>query len=67
MEQPRLKFVERAATLQALRAAVETGEIPETATADNIKSLVVTLGCAQSIESGTPMYVDDLFATAGRR
>lgn len=28
VEQPRLKFVERAATLQALRAAVETGEIP---------------------------------------
>ena len=60
IEQPGLEFVERAATLRALRVAVETGELPETAAADNIKSLAAMLACTRSIESGAPVDVSDL-------
>ena len=61
---PELEFVERAATLQALRAAVETGEAPETAAEDNAKSLAVVLGCLRSIESGETADVAALVSTA---
>lgn len=40
----------RRATLAALAEAVASGESPETAAADNIKSLALTLGCVASIE-----------------
>lgn len=62
VEQPDLEFVERGATLQALRAAVESGETPETAAADNVKSLAAMLGCVGSIESGGPVDVPALLA-----
>ena len=57
VEQPELEFTERAATLRALRAlraTVETGEAPETAAADNARSLAVVPGCLRSVESGKP-------------
>ena len=65
VEQPRLEFTERAATLQALRAAVETGEVPGTDAADNVKSLAVVLGCVGSIEGGERVHVAGL-VRAGR-
>ena len=65
LEQPKLEFVEREATLQALRAAIEVGEPPETAAADNVKSLAAMLGCVRSIESGAP--VDALLAAKGAK
>lgn len=47
-----LTFLEREGTLQALRAAVQDHELPETDAADNIRSLAAVLGCIRSIESG---------------
>ena len=67
VEQPDLEFVEREATLQALRKAVESGEPPETAAADNVKSLAVMLGCVRSIESGEPVDVAGLLAAKGAK
>ncbi|MDQ3862798.1 MAG: Gfo/Idh/MocA family oxidoreductase [Actinomycetota bacterium] len=67
VDQPTLEFVEREATLQALRAAIEGGEQPETAAADNVKSLAITLGCARSIESGEPVDVSELLAARGAK
>ena len=52
VEQPELRLTERAATLRALRDAIETSDAPETAAADNVKSLAVTLGCVLSVVSG---------------
>jgi predicted dehydrogenase len=60
VEQHDLEFVEREATLQALRAAIEGGEPPETVGADNVKSLAAMLGCVKSIESGDPVDVSAL-------
>jgi predicted dehydrogenase len=62
VEQRDLEFVEREATLQALRAALEDGEPPETVAADNVKSLAAMLGCVCSIESGEPVDVAALLA-----
>ncbi len=62
VQQPELEFVEREATLQALREAVESGETPETAAADNVRSLAAMLGCVQSIESGEVVDVAGLLA-----
>ena len=62
VEQPDLEFVEREATLQTLREAIESGKPPETAAADNVKSLAVMLGCVRSIESGEPVDVAGLLA-----
>ena len=67
VEQPGLEFVEREATLQALRAAVEGGEKPETAAADNVRSLAAMLGCVKSIEGGEPVYVAALLAASGAK
>ncbi len=66
VEQPRLRFVEREATLQALRAAIEGGEKPETTAVDNVRSLAVMLGCLRSIESGEPASVSGMLAAAER-
>jgi predicted dehydrogenase len=66
VEQPGLEFVEREATLQALRAAIEGGVKPETAAADNVRSLAAMLGCLRSIEVGEPVSVAGLLATAER-
>jgi predicted dehydrogenase len=63
--QERPESVEREATLQALRVAVEVGGTPETAAADNAKSLAVTLGCVTSIERGEPVDVAALLAAGG--
>ena len=60
VEQHDLEFVEREATLQALRAAIEGGEPPETVGSDNVKSLAAMLGCVKSIESGDPVDVSAL-------
>ena len=62
VDQPDLEFVEREATLQALREAIEGGETPETVAADNVKSLAAMLGCVRSIESGGPVDVPALLA-----
>jgi predicted dehydrogenase len=67
MEQPDLEFVEREATLQALREAVESGKPPETAAADNVRSLAVMLCCVRSIESGEPVDVAGLLAARGAK
>jgi predicted dehydrogenase len=67
IEQRDLEFVEREATLQALRAAIEDGEPPETVAADNVKSLAAMLGCVRSIESGEPVDVAALLAERGAK
>jgi predicted dehydrogenase len=67
VEQPDLEFVEREATLQALRQAIESGETPETAAADNVKSLAAMLGCVRSIEGGEPVDVPALLAARGAK
>jgi len=67
VEQPSIEFVEREATLQALRAAIELGEEPETAAADNVRSLAAMLSCLRSIESGEPVSVAGMLAAAGAR
>jgi predicted dehydrogenase len=67
MEQRDLEFVEREATLQALRAAIEGGEPPETVAADNVRSLAAMLGCVRSIESGEPVDVAALLAARGAK
>jgi predicted dehydrogenase len=65
-EQPSLDFVEREATLQALRAAIEAGEKLETAASDNVRSLAVMLGCLRSVEDGGPVSVAGMLAAAER-
>jgi predicted dehydrogenase len=67
VDQRDLEFVEREATLQALRAAVEDGGSPETVAADNVKSLAAMLGCVTSIESGEPVDVAALLAARGAK
>ena len=66
VEQEILEFVEREATLQALRAAIESSGHPETEAVDNIKSLAVMLGCVRCIESGQRVDVGALLARGGR-
>jgi predicted dehydrogenase len=65
VEQGNPAFVERAATLQVLREAVEDGRPPETAAEDNVRSLAVVLGCVRSIESGEKVDVAALLAASG--
>ena len=65
-EQQSLDFVERVATLQALRAAIEVGEKPETSASDNVRSLAAMLGCLRSVEDGGPVSVAGMLATAER-
>jgi predicted dehydrogenase len=67
VEQPNLEFVEREATLQVLREAIENGAPPETAAADNVKSLAAMLGCIRSIESGEPVDIAGLVAARGAK
>jgi predicted dehydrogenase len=67
VEQQDLEFVEREATLQALRAAIEGGEPPETAAADNVRSLAAMLGCVRSIERGEHVDVAALLAANGAK
>jgi predicted dehydrogenase len=67
VEQRDLEFVEREATLQALRAAIEGGKPPETAAADNVRSLAAMLGCVSSVESGEPVDVAALLAAGGAK
>ena len=67
IEQRDLEFVEREATLQALRAAIEGGEPPETVAADNVRSLAAMLGCVTSIESDEPVDVAALLAARGAK
>jgi predicted dehydrogenase len=64
VQQPQLSGLERTATLQALRAAVENGEQPETEAADNINSLATVMGCICSIESGTVVDIARLLDSA---
>jgi len=66
LDQPSLQFTERAATLQALRVAIETGGEPETAASDNVKSLAAVLGCVRSIEDSETADVVELLAAARR-
>jgi len=67
VEQQDLEFVEREATLQALRASIESGEPPETAAEDNVRSLAAMLGCVKSIESGEPVDVAALLTASGAK
>jgi predicted dehydrogenase len=64
LEQPRLALTERAAVLQALISAIESGEEPETGTSDNLGSLAAMLGLVESIESGAPVEVGEFTETA---
>jgi predicted dehydrogenase len=59
VDQPSLPDVDRRGTLQAFRAAVETGTEPETSALDNITSLAVVLACVASIESGEAVAPGD--------
>jgi predicted dehydrogenase len=67
VEQEAIEFIEREATLQALRAAVEEGEVPETAAVDNVESLAAVLGCVASIETGERVDVGALLAARGAK
>ncbi|MGH3147031.1 MAG: Gfo/Idh/MocA family protein, partial [Rubrobacter sp.] len=67
VDQENREFVERGATLQALRAAVEGGGQPETVASDNVKSLAVVLGCVASIEGGGYVDVGALVAGGGAK
>jgi predicted dehydrogenase len=57
VEQPRLALTERAAVLQAMVSAIQSGEEPETSASDNLGSLAAMLGLVESIESGAPVEV----------
>ena len=57
VEQPRLALTERAAVLQAMVSAIQSGEEPETSASDNLGSLAAMLGLIESIESGVPIEV----------
>ncbi len=46
---------------------MEDGEVPETAAADNVKSLAVMLGCVGSIDQGEPVDVAALLAVGGAK
>jgi predicted dehydrogenase len=65
VQQPQLFGLERTATLQALRAAVENGKPPETEAADNIHSLAAVMGCIRSVESGTVVDIGHLLDLEG--
>lgn len=67
VERPALAYVERRATLHSLRAAVEDGAAPETAAADNVRSLAIVFGCVVSVESGEPVDVAALLAAGGAK
>jgi predicted dehydrogenase len=67
VEQENLEFVERMATLQTLREAIEDGRPPETTAEDNVKSLAVVLGCVASIENGDRVDVAALLAAGGAK
>jgi predicted dehydrogenase len=62
-----LEFVERTATLQALREAIKGGGWPETTAADNVRSLAVVLGCVTSIEDGERVDVAALLEAEGAK
>ncbi|MDQ3794525.1 MAG: Gfo/Idh/MocA family oxidoreductase [Actinomycetota bacterium] len=64
VEQPRLDLTQRAAVLQALIAAIESGEEPETGASDNLGSLAAMLGLVESIESGAPVEIGKVTETA---
>jgi len=53
--------------LQTVREAIEDGGWPETAAADNVKSLAVVLGCVASIENGDRVDVAALLAAGGAK
>jgi predicted dehydrogenase len=57
VEQPRLALTERAAVLEAMVSAIQSGEEPETSASDNLGSLAAMLGLVESIESGAPVEV----------
>jgi predicted dehydrogenase len=67
VEQPQLALTERAAALQALIAAIESGEEPETGASDNLGSLAAMLGLVESIESGAPVEVGEFREAQERR
>jgi len=55
---------DRAAVLDAFRAAVATGAAPETSGADNAKTLAAVLACARSAETGEVVDVARFLETA---
>jgi predicted dehydrogenase len=55
--QPRLTLTERAAVLEAVASAIQSGEEPETGASDNLGSLAAMLGLVEFIESGAPIEV----------
>ncbi len=66
VEQPRLALTERAAVVQALISAIESGEEPETSASDNLGSLAAMLGLVESIESGAPTKMGGWTGPQGR-
>jgi predicted dehydrogenase len=57
---PTLPAIDRAAVLAELRRAVAAGEQPETAVADNVRSLATIFAIARSTEERRPVRVDEI-------
>ena len=57
---PRIPALDRAGILADLRAAVASGRVPETAVADNLRSLATTFAMARSAEERRPVDVVEL-------
>ncbi len=60
LEQPTLDATDRDGSLRAFAEALRLGTQPETAAADNVKSLAIVLGCMDSIERGEPVSMAEL-------
>jgi predicted dehydrogenase len=60
LPQPVLEIVDRPASLQAFRQAVETGTQPETSGADNLFSLSCVLAAVASVEQGRPVELAEV-------
>jgi predicted dehydrogenase len=63
VELPRLPALDRLGALYELRRAVETGDVPECAAGDNLRTLGVLFALAHSVEQGRPVRIDELAAT----
>lgn len=59
LEQPSLPASDRLGVLAAFRAAIATGQPPETSAADNLHSLAAILACLESLETGQVVEVAD--------
>ena len=60
---PRLRAVDRAGVLADLRVAIESGGVPETTVADNLRSLATTLAIARSTEERRPVDIAEVLGS----